>query len=673
MKTTTRRSFLNTTVAFAGAAAVFSGEPGRAQEAAWSGQLNWPANCALPRFAEPVHLDAADISKLPGDQQTVLVTLQGIVNRAQPRLYWVMSGDGTDLTWLGTLSIPNRVTSDPWSLFAKYRNEIRGAIVYDTNVPDSINVATSLASLHDAVIATPELANSLKLPVLEDLRGRFKDKFGAYDWLLSNYWDRLTHRIVSAIGPSNTVQVPGVQWETLLQVTGHVHDASNKGTYTADLSSLLAGGSGTVYVRYQDAFSNDGWGPSVQQVTVLADGNAIASFQPGTDAETPFLYDPDSSQLASAWRFADGTNYFIYAFTPPAGTKTLTLQTLMWNQYLVTATNTAPEAQVANPEFRDYIVATGALVFWLDPLVPAEATLFGQILGKVAPDALYLGWFPHGNETPGVTLCAQYGVAVAATDDFNNGTVFGGVRARVASMQPSATTPQIANKIYVTLTMSEGDNVQYDQHRMRMIWDDPNRGQAPINWSVSPLLLDAGPSMLSYYQRTQTDNDLLVAGPSGAGYTYPGEWPPADLSRYTERTGRYMRRTGMNIIYALNRDNNTDLPLTQNVAAAYVRDVNPLGILYNWEATSQLSVVDGLPVFTQIGISSVSDGQTALTNALNGWDGKSPLFVALGVLAWNMAPADVNTLVNSLSSQFEVVRGDVFFKLLKQSMQPAKT
>ncbi len=668
----TRRDFLNTTVAFTGAAAI-GGEEARAQEAGWGTEFYWPANRALPRFAEPVHLDAADISKLPGDQQTVLVTLQGIVNRKQPRLYWVMSGDQTDQTWLGTIGIPNTMASDPWSLFTKYRREIRGAIVYDTNVPDTINVATSLAGLHDAVITTPELASSLKLPILEDLRGRFKDKFAAYDWVLSNYWDRLTHRIVSAISPSNTVQVPGVQWTTLLQVTGHVHDASNKGTYTADFSNLLAGGSGTVYVRYQDAYTNEGWGPSVQQVTVLADGNAIASFQPGSDGEKPFLYDPDSSQLASAWRFADGTNYFIYAFTPPAGTKTLTLQTLMWNQYLVTATNTAPEAQVANPEFRDYIVGTRALVFWLDPLVPAEAALFGQILGKLAPDTPYLGWFPNGNEMPGVTLCAQHGVVVGATDDFNNGTVFGGVRARVTSMQPPTTVPQLANRIYVTLTMSEGDNVQYDQHRMRMIWDDPNRGRVPINWSISPLLLDAGRSMLSYYQRTQTENDLLVAGPSGAGYTYPGEWPAADLSRYTERTGHYMRRAGMNIIYALNRNDSTDLPLAPAIAAAYIRDVNPLGILYNWESTSQFSVVNGLPVFTQIGISSVSDGQTALMNALNSWDGKRPLFVALGVLAWNMAPTDVNTLVDSLSSQFEVVRGDVYFELLKQSMQPVKS
>ena len=653
---TTRRQFLNASVTGLGALALGARSKLAAEPELFSGH-------ALPHFPAPYHLDVGAIQSLSGDQQALLTTLQGVVNRRQPRLYWIPGSDPTDQEWLDTIDIPNTKAADPWSLIGKYRREIRGAILYDINVPDTINVATSLAGLQDAVIATPELAGELRLPVLEDLRGKFADKFAAYNWLLDQYWPRLNHRHVAAIGPSNTISVPGVQWKTLLQVSEHVHDASNKAVYTADLSGLLGGKA--VYVRFQDAYSSEGWGPSVQQVTVIADGKTIASFQPGSDAEKPFLYDVDGSQLASAWRFADGSSDFIYSFTPPVGTKTLTLQTLMWNQYLVTGTNTAPEAQVANPNFRDYIVATRSMVFWLDPLIPAETSLFAAILQKLPPDSLYLGWFPQGHESEGVTLCAQHSVAIGATDYFQNGTVFGGVRADVESMQPAAPSTPLQNKIYVTFTMSEGDNLQYDQHRMRQIWDDPMRGQAPINWSIDPLMLDAAPSILSYYQRTQTSNDLLVVGPSGAGYTFPGEWPAADLARFTERTGRYMKRTGMNVIYALNRDNTNNIALSEAVAARYIQDVNPLGILYNWESTSQLSLPANLPVFTQIGISSLSDGQTAIANAQAAWDGKSPAFLAIGVLAWNLQPSDVNTLVNSLGSQFEAVRADVFFNLVR--------
>jgi hypothetical protein len=81
-----------------------------------------------------------------------------------------------------------------------------------------------------------------------------------------------------------------------------------------------------------------------------------------------------------------------------------------------------------------------------------------------------------------------------------------------------------------------------------------------------------------------------------------------------------------------------------------------------------LSTPSGLPVITQVGISTVAQGQAALASATQNWNGASPLFVALGVLAWNMTPTDVNTLVSSLGSQYEVVRADVFFELLRSSL-----
>ena len=635
-------------------------------------QLYWPPNRALPAFPEAFHLDAADLTALDGDQQGLLVSLQGVVNRRCPRLYFYWGTDPTNLEWLNTIRIPSTVTTEPWSLFNRYRSEITGAILYDPNVPDTINLATTLAGVHDAVIASADLAASLHLPILEDLRGRFTNNLSVYSYALSNVWPNLTKRMMAAISPSNTQAVPGVQWTTLFKVSQPVTDASNKATYTADLSTFL--NSPSVYVQYQDAYSNTGWGPSVSQVTVTADGNVIASFQPGTSAETPFLFDPDSSQLASGgWRFADNTEYFIYKFTPPAGTKQLIFSTVMWNQYFVTATNTAPSIQVVNPLFRDYIVANRAPVFWLDPDVPAEAALFAQILQTFEPDAPYLGWFPNGDEEPGVTLCGQYSSPVVAADYFYNGTVFSGVRAPIRQTQPPAKIPQLTNKIYLSLTMVEGDNIQYDQHRMRQMWDDPARGQVPLGWSVSVLLLDIAPAMLSYYQQTQTENDLLIAGPSGAGYTYPVMWPASTLPGYMRRSGAYMQETGMRVLFAYNRNNSTDIPLSSNLVDLYKTNIPGLeGIVYQFESSSQVSFIDGFPVATLLGIENAQSGNTQLAAIAGAWSGTSPLFVAAGLESWNMMPADAVTLVNSLGTQFEVVRPDVFFQLLRQSQEKPK-
>ncbi|GAA3211126.1 hypothetical protein [Nonomuraea helvata] len=140
---------------------------------------------------------------------------------------------------------------------------------------------------------------------------------------------------------------------------------------------------------------------------------------------------------------------------------------------------------------------------------------------------------------------------------------------------------------------------QYCQRRMREIWDDPKRGAAPVNWTLSPLLADIGPALLACYQRTATANDLLISGPSGAGYTYPGSWPAAALAAYTQLTGRFLRRTGMDLVYAYNHrkpEGDGWAAFDERVVAAYRRDTPLRGIIQSWETGDLLIDPAGLPV-----------------------------------------------------------------------------
>jgi hypothetical protein len=193
----------------------------------------------LPQFPRPERLDVADLTKLNGNDQALLTTLQGIVNRRQPRIWTLLATDGTDRTWLETVRLPQRSVDDPLSMVERYRQELSGAVVYDIDVPDSVNVATTLAGLRGAVIATPEQAESLQLTIVDDLRGRFSGPVDAYTWQLANLWPRCNHRMLTGIPGGQTVSVPGVIWTTLGKVDQHVHDASNKATYTFDLSGQL--------------------------------------------------------------------------------------------------------------------------------------------------------------------------------------------------------------------------------------------------------------------------------------------------------------------------------------------------------------------------------------------------------------------------------------------------
>src|SRR5262249_22040377 len=152
-------------------------------------------------------------------------------------------------------------------------------------------------------------------------------------------------------------------------------------------------------------------------------------------------------------------------------------------------------------------------------------------LRDLAPYTPYLGWFPGdvSGEFGGVQLASAHGVYVIAADHCANLSVFSGQPPasplrHVAPAQRPGADVRLENLIYATFTMTEGDNLQYMQHQMRRLWDDPGRGHVPLNWTISPLALEAAPALLDYYLRTRSAHDYFIAGPSGAGYVTPNMW-----------------------------------------------------------------------------------------------------------------------------------------------------
>src|SRR5713226_4240259 len=97
-----------------------------------SSSLSWPTNQALPHFSAPQHLDVADVQSLPGDEQLLFNTLEGLVNRTEPRIYLVWGADEGPRTWLDTLrndyGVPTTDIADPWTLVVAYRSEVCGMI-----------------------------------------------------------------------------------------------------------------------------------------------------------------------------------------------------------------------------------------------------------------------------------------------------------------------------------------------------------------------------------------------------------------------------------------------------------------------------------------------------------------------------------------------------------------
>jgi hypothetical protein len=132
------------------------------------------------------------------DEALAVACVQGILNRNETQLYVLSKKNDRPQYWLDILSRENRWLSDrklsPIGTFDDLiklaGDRVKGAIVWDPEVPATVNVATTMAGQYDAVVLSPEMHQSSSLPVLHDFRGRFKTKNDAYRWAVREYLDK---------------------------------------------------------------------------------------------------------------------------------------------------------------------------------------------------------------------------------------------------------------------------------------------------------------------------------------------------------------------------------------------------------------------------------------------------------------------------------------------------
>src|SRR5882757_248661 len=157
-----------------------------------------------------IKVSQVTVNQNTGEDLVLFSSLKGIVNLTQPRIF-SYEGDAFaegPYTWLTSLGYNWNQISDNWSLISKYRSELSGIIVYDTNVIDTVNLATTLAGSRRALVASPSQVARLtaapyNLPILMDLRGQFTTKLQVYQTLFNQYWPNLTHRVIFGLDPNN--------------------------------------------------------------------------------------------------------------------------------------------------------------------------------------------------------------------------------------------------------------------------------------------------------------------------------------------------------------------------------------------------------------------------------------------------------------------------------------
>jgi hypothetical protein len=315
---------------------------------------------------------------------------------------------------------------------------------------------------------------------------------------------------------------------------------------------------------------------------------------------------------------------------------------------------------------REYAVALGAAVIWLDPAVAGESELLDQFLDGLEPGSAFMGWWP--DEGVGVERASRHGIATVASDYATNLTLHGGMP-RTIHVKPVPPKPPLANKIYVAFILSDGDNLQYVEHLMRKLWSDPGRGHVPMGWTVSPAMLDAMPGALDFYYTSGSDDDDLISGPSGWGYGYPNSWKDQpSLAAFVARSDEYARRAGLRVVTVWNTiTGGIDPAVGQRYAAAAP---GLLGVTAQ-NTGGGLTVYDGkLPGFALT--CNYCTNEQAIRDHVGygsaGWDGSSPRFVLIQAQPWQgVTPSSFRNVADSLDARYVVVRPDNWFQLLRQA------
>jgi len=488
---------------------------------------DYPALPIFPKSPPPGTLEVYDTRYDSLEMKLLLISLQGVVNRTQPRIFLITAD--AEVFWLNeaktTFSLTTEDVTDPWELVEQFKDEIDGAVVYDPDLIQSVNVATTFAGLNNALVAHPSLVSQIEqhgISVIKDLRGQFDDNVEMYRWAFEKLWPSCHHRIL--------------------------------------------------------AFLN---------------------------AETPTL--------------------------------------------------------------RDYLVAHRIFTLQLDFHRPKERELLEEILDKTPRNIPVLGWVI--DELIGVATLSKYGKFLTASDNSPNLSVYSGLELEKPGYDEPPDIPEPENIIYVGFAYTDADNLAYVQGSMLTQWLDPARGTVPLGWSFNAAARDLAPHLVAYYQRTKTEQDVLIGPPSGIGYMYPNLYP--DLDTFLKITKPYFEWSGFRTIWLINND----LTLSDKIVTAYTKYLALDGIFIDYWPNGDRGfhfASDGTPVLRSwyvylLGPEQISDILADAAVAKEYFYPDSPFFVFIGVNAWITPPSYIADIANGLDERYQVVRPDVMFGLMKKA------
>lgn len=227
--------------------------------------------------------------------------------------------------------------------------------------------------------------------------------------------------------------------------------------------------------------------------------------------------------------------------------------------------------------------------------------------------------------------------------------------------------------VYVTFTLSDGDQLMMMNTAELGSWRSPARGSVPFNWECQPLLVDLAPALLERFTSTKTPNDCLIAGPSGAGYIVPPLAPRFDA--YMRESARVCAEAGVRVVTTYVAD-----PPARLLRQLDRNKGDLLGYLSGYAVVSRKpqTLVNGTPVIAnEIPLAAnIWDEPEQIFARLQGLikhSDKTPRFIGVHLFAYRTTIEDVSKFILSHKSEhLHFVRADEFLLAAWQHLQSEK-
>jgi hypothetical protein len=514
-------------------------------------------------------LDASD----PGNQadEAIVTTLQGILNRDQPRLFlrtffWI--DPSSDDAWMEYLTQAKAYSFEEIpslnDAIVKFRELglIKGLVAYDDKNWAAACVAAMIGG-RDNLLPVSKAQLAYATPLLDGRNQWFEDDPKGVRWQgwfgnakrdagtlkVTREKDRLggVQRVV-ALDPERTpylaltVTAASHQWGVMVNdgsVPAEdgiwlVEPTARTGEIVVDLRGKLRHPGPRVFVRLIPI----GPAGATLSMTGLRWLDADKRVPAAKAAKTARCFEGFSIVTDLRGKFADEQDAWRWALSEllPGSNREMAFSASpgWWNIVGL-----------------DLAIARGAFIYREnlrgDKALTRPLPVLDAVIQHLKPPAAILGWeSPEWLNTYRISRAGHF-VECSGAPNLSFWQHVPTDNPVVLPNRRSKTGP-LEEKIYVVIQVGDGDAPKTLAGFMNKYsdWRSPSRGKVAVNWGVPPWMNDVAPAMLEYYARTATPNDGFFAGPSGLGYCNPTLLP--NLAEFAAKSRRLMKGLGLETI-----------------------------------------------------------------------------------------------------------------------------